>query len=222
MTTRIVLVDDHQVFAETLCRALETEADLDVAAIAHDLPTALAAVERENPDVVVTDHRLGAAGADGADGVAVTKAVLAASPSTAVVMLTASEDDRVLVAAIEAGCTGFVTKTQPLSDVVAAIRSASTGEALVNPQMLARVLPRLANRRTAPADQLTKREREVLGVMVTGASNQAMADQLFISRDTVRNHVASILQKLGAHSKLEAVAVAMQRGIVEPPGTELT
>lgn len=220
MTTRIVLVDDHQVFAETLRRALETEADLDVAAIAHDLPTAMRAVGQENPDVVVTDHRLGAAGGDAADGVAVAKAVLSASPSTAVVMLTASEDDRVLVAAIEAGCTGFVTKTQPLADVVAAIRSASTGEALVNPQMLARVLPRLANRRTAPADQLTKREREVLDVMVTGASNQAMAEQLFISRDTVRNHVASILQKLGAHSKLEAVAVAMQRGIVEPPGND--
>jgi DNA-binding NarL/FixJ family response regulator len=217
--TRIVLVDDHQVFVETLSRALSTEPDLDVVAIASDLRGALEAVRRESPDVVVTDHRLGAsASTTGEDGVAVATSVLRESPSTAVVMLTASEDDRVLVAAIEAGCTGFVTKTQPLDDVIAAIRSASSGEALVNPTMLARVLPRLANRRDSPGDQLTKRELEVLGVMSTGAANQVIAERLFISRDTVRNHVASILQKLGAHSKLEAVAIALQRGIIEPPG----
>jgi DNA-binding NarL/FixJ family response regulator len=218
MSTRIVLVDDHQVFAETLCRALQSEPELEVAAIAADLAGALDAVRRERPDVVVTDHRLGSAAPGGAaDGVAVTEAVLAEAPGTAVVMLTASEDDRVLVAAIEAGCTGFVTKTQPLGDVIAAIRSAAAGEALVNPTMLARVLPRLAHRRTAPSDTLTRRELEGLEVMSSGASNQAIAERLFISRDTVRNHVASILQKLGAHSKLEAVAVALQRGIVEPP-----
>lgn len=217
MSTRIVLVDDHQVFAETLCRALATEPGFEVVALASTKDDAVEAVRRERPDVVVTDHRLG--GGPDADGVAVTTEVLAMLPGTAVVMLTASEDDRVLVAAIEAGCTGFVTKTQPLGDVINAIRSASTGEAVVNPTMLARVLPRLASRRNTPSDHLTKRELEVLGAMVTGASNQVIADRLFISRDTVRNHVASILQKLGAHSKLEAVALALQRGIVDPPGT---
>jgi DNA-binding NarL/FixJ family response regulator len=216
--TRIVLVEDHQVFAETLCRALQSESDLDVVAIVNNHDDALEAVRRERPDVVVTDHRLGGAG--NADGVVVATSVLAESPTTAVVMLTASEDDRVLVAAIEAGCTGFVTKTQPLGDVIAAIRSAATGEALVNPTMLARVLPRLANRRTTPGGQLTKRELEVLGVMSNGASNQAIAETLYISRDTVLNHVASILQKLGAHSKLEAVALALQRGIIDPPLAE--
>lgn len=218
MSTRIVLVEDHQVFAETLCRALQAEPDLDVVATVSTYEAALDAVRRERPHVVVTDHRLGGAG--NGDGVAVTNAVLSESPSTAVVMLTASEDDRVLVAAIEAGCTGFVTKTQPLGDVIAAIRSAASGEALVNPTMLARVLPRLANRREPPGNQLTRRELEVLNVMSTGASNQAIAETLFISRDTVRNHVASILQKLSAHSKLEAVAVALQRGIIEPPASE--
>src|SRR5687768_13153788 len=103
--TRIVLVEDHQVFAETLQRALQTEPDLEVVGLAGDLPQAIDVVRRERPDVVVTDHRLG--GAAGADGVAVATAVLAESPTTAIVMLTASEDDRVLVAAIEAGCTGF-------------------------------------------------------------------------------------------------------------------
>jgi DNA-binding NarL/FixJ family response regulator len=215
-TTRIVLVEDHQVFAETLQRALQTEPDLEVVAILKDLPGVVELVRRDPPDVVVTDHRLGS----GADGVAVARAVLAEAPTTAVVMLTASEDDRVLVAAIEAGCTGFVTKTQPLGDVIAAIRSAAAGEALVNPTMLARVLPRLASRRTTPTDQLTRRELEVLGVMASGASNQAIADQLYISRDTVRNHVASVLQKLGAHSKLEAVAIALKRGIIDAPGDD--
>lgn len=216
MSVRIVIVDDHQVFAETLSRALASEPDLEVVAVTADLAGAVEATRREGPDVVVTDHRLGGAGS--ADGVAVATAVLRERPGTAVVMLTASDDDRVLVAAIEAGCTGFVTKTQPLGDVIGAIRSASTGEAVVNPTMLARVLPRLATRSQPPAEQLTKRELEVLQVMATGAANQAIADQLFISRDTVRNHVASILQKLGAHSKLEAVAVALQRRIIDPPG----
>ena len=213
-TTRIVLVEDHQVFAETLQRALQIEPDLEVVAITKDLPGVVDLVRRDPPDVVVTDHRLGS----GADGVAVARAVLVESPSTAVVMLTASEDDRVLVAAIEAGCTGFVTKTQPLGDVIAAIRSAAAGEAVVNPTMLARVLPRLASRHSMPTDQLTRRELEVLGVMASGGSNQAIADRLFISRDTVRNHVASVLQKLGAHSKLEAVAIALRRGIIDAPG----
>jgi DNA-binding NarL/FixJ family response regulator len=217
MPTRIVLVDDHQVFAETLCRALTTEPGLEVVALAATRADAVDAVRRERPDVVVTDHRLG--GGPGEDGVRVAIDVLDEFPGTAVVMLTASEDDRVLIAAIEAGCTGFVTKTQPLGDVIAAIRSASAGEAVVNPTMLARVLPRLARRREEPVDHLTKRELEVLEIMAGGASNQVIADQLFISRDTVRNHVSSILQKLGAHSKLEAVAHALQRGIVEPPGS---
>jgi len=217
MPTRIVLIDDHQVFAETLCRALMTEPGLEVVALAATRAEAIEAVRRERPDVVVTDHRLG--GGPGEDGVQVATDVLEEFPGTAVVMLTASEDDRVLVAAIEAGCTGFVTKTQPLGDVIAAIRSASAGEAVVNPTMLARVLPRLARRRDVPVDHLTRREREVLEIMAGGASNQMIADRLFISRDTVRNHVSSILQKLGAHSKLEAVAHALQRGIVEPPGS---
>ncbi len=213
--TRVVLVDDHQMFVETLQRALGSEPDLEVVAVATTMEEALEAVRRERPAVVVTDHRLGQGPA--ADGIAVAEAVLAELPGTAVVMLTALEDDRVLVAAIEAGCTGFLTKTQPLSDVVAAIRAASTGESVVNPALLARVLPRLASRRS-PSEHLTRRELEVLAVMASGASNQAIAGQLFISRDTVRNHVASILQKLGAHSKLEAVALALRRGILDPPG----
>jgi DNA-binding NarL/FixJ family response regulator len=212
--TRIVLVDDHQMFTETLCRALASEPDLDVVAVANDAGTGIAAVRAERPDVLVTDYRLGGA----EDGVAVTTTVLGELPDTAVVMLTASEDDRVLMAAIEAGCTGFVTKTQPFGDVVAAIRAASTGEALVNPTMLARVLPRLANRGQEADAHLTRRELEVLEVMAGGASNQAIANQLHISRDTVRNHVAAILQKLDAHSKLEAVSIAMKRNIILPPG----
>ncbi len=212
--TRIVLVDDHQVFVDTLRRALDGEPDLDVVAVATDLDGALAAVREHRPDLVVTDHGLGSRQGD---GVAVTTAVLAEAPQTAVVMLTAAADDNVLVAAIGAGCTGFVTKTQPLGEVIATIRAAATGEARIDPAMLARVLPRLARRRAPAGDQLTKRELEVLEVIASGAANQTIADALFISRDTVRNHVASILQKLGAHSKLEAVAIALQRGIIEPP-----
>lgn len=209
MPVRIVLVDDHQVFSETLRLALAAEPELEVVALASTRQEAVEAAIRERPDVVVTDYWLAG---DAPEGVAVAVDVLSAVPGTAVVMLTASDDHQVLLDAIDAGCTAYVTKSQPLREVVAAIRSASMGEAVVNPALLARVLPKLAARR--PGGDLTRRELDVLEIMVTGASNQAIAERLAISRDTVRNHVASILQKLGVHSKLEAVALALERGIV--------
>jgi DNA-binding NarL/FixJ family response regulator len=143
--------------------------------------------------------------------------ILERRPEVRVVMLTASHDDVVLAAALEAGCAGFVTKSESLDTVLAAVRGAAAGEAVITPALLARLLPRLGARTRGRNPDLTPREREVLVLIARGGTNQQIANELSLSRDTVRNHVAQILSKLGVHSKLQAAAVAVQRGLVSPP-----
>ena len=207
-TIRLLVVDDHGVFATSVGRALSDEPDIEVVATAS---TAAEAREHvlQGVDVVLCDYRLG----DG-DGATLAVELRERQPDVQVVMLTASEDDSVLLAAIDAGCCGFLTKSQPLEEVIAAVRAAAAGESVISPAMLARLLPRLGRNPVSTSADMTPRELEVLEVMSKGGSNQVIADELFVSRDTIRNHVASILRKLDAHSKLEAVAVAAQRGII--------
>ena len=114
----------------------------------------------------------------------------------------------------DAGCSGFVTKAESLDTVLAAVRAAAVGEAVINPALLARLLPRLGGRPRGRNPDLTPREREVLELVARGGTNAQIADELVLSTDTVRNHVSSILSKLGVHSKLQAAAVAVQRGLV--------
>lgn len=205
---RLLVVDDHDVFATSVGRAISDEPDIEVVDTVSTAAAAREAVGRD-VDVVLCDFRLG----DG-DGASLTAEFRETHPDVKVVMLTASEDDSVLLLAIDAGCCGFLTKTQPLDEVLAAVRSAAAGESVVSPALLARLLARLGRTTGSAPDELTTREQEVLEVMSKGGSNQAIADELFVSRDTIRNHVASILRKLGAHSKLEAVSIAVQRGLV--------
>lgn len=208
---RVMIVDDHQVFAASLARVLGDEDDIDVVATAATAAEAIGAMRGE-VDVVLTDFRL-----TGGDGVQLARELVSAWPEAKVVMLTASNDEAVMAAALEAGCAGFITKSDPLDLVLASVRSAAAGESVVSPAMLARLLPKLVTRGARGRNpDLTPREREVLQAMARGGSNQQIADELFLSRDTVRNHVASILSKLGVNSKLQAVTLAIQRGIVSP------
>lgn len=203
----VLIVDDHEVFAASLARTLADEDDIVVLGTAGNADDALLMLAPE-VDVVLCDHRL-----VGRSGIEVAGELRRRSPTVQVVMLTATNDDSVAIAAIEAGCAGFVTKSQSLAEVLAAVRAAAKGESVVSPALLARLLPRLG-RRAGPRPELTARELEVLGLMADGRSNQAIADDLGLARDTVRNHVANILTKLDAHSKLEAVANAVRRGLV--------
>jgi DNA-binding NarL/FixJ family response regulator len=206
---RVLVVDDHDVFATSLARTLATEPGLTVMDPVVDRTGALAAAETE-PDVILMDFRLG-----GANGVEVAREILRRHQSTQIVMLTASSDETVLASALEAGCAGFVTKHEPLERVVQAVRGAAAGEAVITPHLLARLLPRLSHKRGRGRNpELTPREREVLELVTRGLSNQQIADELVLSRDTVRNHISSILSKLDAHSKLQAAAIAVQRGLV--------
>jgi len=121
----------------------------------------------------------------------------------------------VLVQAIEAGASGFVSKTRSLDEVTSAVRAAASGEALISPEMLARLLPRLGRAGTAARPQeLTEREREVLVLLADGLTNAAIAERLVVSVHTVRNHIANLSAKLGAHSKLEALSIAVREGLL--------
>jgi DNA-binding NarL/FixJ family response regulator len=206
---RVLVVDDHEVFGASLARSLGDEPDLEVVGAVTSAPAAMTALEKVGADVVLSDFRL----ADD-DGVSLTRQIADRWPDVAVVMLTASNDEAVLSAALEAGCAGFVTKAESLETVIAAVRAAAVGEAVITPALLARLLPRLSSRPRGRNPDLTPREREVLTLIVEGGTNQEIADRLVLSRDTVRNHVSSILSKLGVHSKLQAAAAATQRGLV--------
>ena len=208
----VVIIDDHRMFTESIGRLLDTEEGLSVVGSATTAAEGVLLVRREKPAVVLVDYQM-----PDQDGVEVTAAIKSEDPDVMVVMLTGSADDRVLLAAIEAGCSGFLTKDRASSEVAAAVRSAAAGEALISPGMLARLLPRLSPTHRTTAVELTAREREVLDHMAKGLSNKAIADALFLSVNTVRNYVQSTLMKLDAHSKLEAVAAAVRECLVAYP-----
>jgi len=123
----------------------------------------------------------------------------------------------VLLGAIDAGCSGFLTKDRAAGEVARAVRAAASGEALISPAQLARLLPRLSSKKTEVGTDLTRRELELLTHLARGSSNKAIAADLHLSLNTVRNYVQSVLTKLDAHSKLEAVATAVREGIIDYP-----
>lgn len=206
---RVLIVDDHEVLASSLALVLDQEPDLVTAGVANTLASARSLMSTTAPDVMLLDHRL----PDG-DGVDAIASLLAIRPSVRIVVLTASAAEHVLVAAIEAGAAGFLSKTRSIAEVTAAVRAAGSGESVISPELLARLLPRLQRGGVASRTELTEREREVLALVAGGLSNAAIADRLTVSVHTVRNHIANLSSKLGAHSKLEALAIALRQGLV--------
>lgn len=212
---RVLVCDDHKIVADGLAALLGAGGTSVVAVVG----TVADAVERSaalRPDVVLMDYEL----PDG-NGVEATRAIKAAVPEANVVMLTSFADESVLVAAIEAGCCGFLTKHKSAQDVVAAVRLAAAGEALISPDMLVRLLPRLrrSTQEHKLGSDLTVREREVLGLLADGLSSESIAGRLYLSSNTVRNHVQAVLTKLGAHSRLEAVSIAARAGLLDRRGS---
>lgn len=208
---RVVIVDDHEVLAASLARVLDDESDIATVGLASTLAQAKARVRSSSPDVLILDRRL----PDG-DGVAAIGELKALRPSMHVLVLTGAHSDDVLVRALEGGATGFLSKTRSLAEVTTAVRAAAQGEASISPEMLARLLPKIA-RSPGQGPALTRREGEVLGMLARGMTNTAIATELAVSVNTVRNHVSNLSAKLGAHSKLEAMSIAMQRGLLSPP-----
>jgi DNA-binding NarL/FixJ family response regulator len=206
---RVLIVDDHEVLASSLAKTLDTEPDLLSVGVAGSLKQAAELIRTTAPDVLLLDHRL----PDG-DGVAAIGRLRELRPSMAVIVLTASPSEHLMVAAVEAGVSGFLSKTRSLAEVTSAVRAAAIGEAVISPEMLARLLPRLGGTGRVGAATLTEREREILGLIAQGLSNAAIAERLVVSVNTVRNHVANLLAKLGARSKLEALSIAIREGLL--------
>lgn len=197
---RVLLVDDHQMFIDSLVRLLGDEDDLDVVGVAGSGEQCLAILGPSRPHVVVLDFQL----PDG-NGAVVATAVLRADPTVKVIMLTGQADVAAARAAAESGCSAFVTKDKAAQELVDCVRAAYEGRALLAPP---------DNHATTAAPSLSLREREVLVLLADGIATDVIADRLFISRNTVRAHVQRVITKLGAHSKLEAVAIARRHGLL--------
>lgn len=209
---RVLIIDDHKMFADSLARLLSDEPDIDVVGLSSTGAEGVSLALALRPAVVVVDFSM----PDG-DGVGITSQIKAQAPDINVVMLTGSVDDSVLLQAIEAGCSGYLTKDRAAAEVVGAVRLAAAGEATISPRELARLLPKLGGQQRSLGSDLTARELEILTMLAGGAANALIATSLHLSVNTVRNYVQSILTKLGAHSKLEAVAIGVRAGVVRFP-----
>lgn len=209
---RVLIIDDHKMFADSLARLLGDELGIDVLGIANNGEQALEMCARLRPTVVLVDYQL-----PDMNGAALAAELKSADPDLMIVMLTGANEDRVLLDAIDAGCCGFITKDRAAIEVVKAVRGAAAGEALISPLLLARLLPKLKRTYRSLGSDLTERERATLNRLAEGWSNKAIASDLNLSLNTVRNYVQSLLSKLGAHSKLEAVSTAVREGIIDYP-----
>jgi DNA-binding NarL/FixJ family response regulator len=207
--TRVLVVDDHVVFGQLVSRALSQEADLTCVGTASSLSEARRLCAALRPDVVLMDVRL----PDG-DGVDATAGLIAGNPDVRVVVLSAFIDADLMRRASRAGATALLAKDGELDDLLHAIRSAEPGSLAVNPRLLHQLVRE--SERPSPGPDLTQREREVLQRLADGSDLTLIAREMCISVHTCRGHVKSVLSKLGVHSQLPAVVVAMRAGLIEP------
>lgn len=209
---KILVVDDQALLAEAMMRLLDGADGISVLGTAGTVEEAVHLADEKNPDVVLMDWQL----PDGT-GRDLIERMRRVRPDIKVVVLTGLPDETVLAEAIEAGCSGVLNKNRPYEDVVESIKAARAGEVTVPLARLQAVMARLGPGQPKGNEGLTERELDVLSLLAEGLSNPAIAERLVISLHTVRNHVQRILVKLGAHSKHEAVAVAIRREIVGIP-----
>jgi DNA-binding NarL/FixJ family response regulator len=207
----VLVVDDHALFADALQARLAQEPDLCPVLVAYSVKAAAAQAAVARPAVVVLDVVLG----DGS-GLDLVATLRETSPMTNCVMLSAVESVDDVVTALTRGARAWLPKTIDINHLVRVVRGVHRGEAWVAPDLLGRVLPDLVNRSRAPQDPLaglSPREREVLQCMVDGLSRAEIAEQLGVSGNTVRTHAQNLIAKLGVHSTLESVAVALRHGV---------
>jgi two-component system response regulator DegU len=215
VTIRLMLADDHRMLREGLSRSM-SEQGFDVVGEAGDGEQAVKLAEQLRPDVVLMDVTM-----PEMDGVEATRQIRASLPNIRVVMLTMHADQEVLAAAIRAGASGYLVKDCSTAEIAAAVRMAVSGETALSPQLAASMLDevrRLDGAQSFGAAEeervITRREEEVLQLIADGCSTPEVAERLYISQKTVKNHLASIYQKLDARDRTQAVLQAVRMGIV--------
>lgn len=209
---RIVIADDHALFRTGLMHVLEREPDLTIVGEAVHGEDAIGRVRDLQPDVLLLDIRMPVL-----DGIAALPGIREAAPDCRVIMLTQSDADEDLYQSIKAGASGYLLKEIAPEEIAEAIRRVVEGEAVISPAMssvLLRQFAALVAREQPMSGRLSARELEVLGLLCEGLGNREIAERLFIAENTVRNHVRSILEKLGLTSRMQAVAYAMREGLV--------
>ena len=207
---RVLIVDDQEIFAQSVVRLLDNNPAFKVVGTAGDVSHAIGAAAAYQPDVVLMDFEL----PDG-DGPQATEQIKALMPDVQVIMLTVRADDEALVRALAAGCSGFVRKDESVESLFRSILAVHEGETIAPPIDLAPLLRRLPPTHRGLGAELTPREQDVLRLMAKGLVNKEVARRLGLRLNTVRNHVQNIFYKLEAHSKLEAVAIAVREGLLD-------
>jgi DNA-binding NarL/FixJ family response regulator len=207
---RIVVVDDHPIVRQGLVATLEDEADFEVAGAASSAEDAVALVAELRPDLVLLDLEL-----PGLSGVEAIPRLLEASPNTRILIFTAYDTDERVLTAIRAGAKGYLLKGAAVAEIAGAIRAVASGGTALAPSVAAKLAE--AVRAPRGAGPLTGREREVLRLIAQGLPGKQIANALSISERTVKFHTASVIRKLGADNRAQAVALAAQRGLLEPP-----
>jgi NarL family two-component system response regulator LiaR len=208
---RIMLVDDHEVVRRGLRAFLDSQPDFTVVAEASSGEEALTLVTQHLPDVVLMDLVM-----PGMDGVEATRRVTQASPRTAVIVLTSYHQDEHIFPALQAGAISYVLKDIAMSDLADAVRKAALGEAVLNPNVAARVLREMRGgiaEEANPFVELTDREMDVLNLIAEGQSNSEIAENLVISEYTVKGHVSNILSKLHLNDRTQAAVYAWREGL---------
>ncbi|MBA9050765.1 MULTISPECIES: response regulator [Streptomyces] len=211
----VIIADDHRVVREGLATILGAVSGVHVAGLAADGAQAVDLAARHEADVVLMDLHM-----PGTDGVEATRRLRTERPATAVVVLTTYTDDDSILAALEAGATGYLTKNASAADIRRAIEAAASGHAMLDPLAAARLIH--ASRRTDPGhtaknaalpDGLTEREAQVLGLIAQGLSNAEIASRLYLSRSTVKTHIHQIFAKTGSRDRPQAIVYAHRHGI---------
>jgi two-component system NarL family response regulator len=213
---RILIVDDHILFREGLSGLLSRQSDMQVVGEASSVHEAIEKFRALKPDIILMDFNL----SDGT-GLDATRVILQESPETNIIFLTVHDDDERLFAAVRLGAKGYLIKNLPVAKLLSALRGIKNGEAPISRHMMSKILTEFS--KSNPCDQegpsplavLTGREMEVISELATNATNREIADRLFISENTVRNHMHNILDKLNLSGRREAVALARQYGLGE-------
>jgi DNA-binding NarL/FixJ family response regulator len=214
---RVLIVDDHALFRRGLIMVLESEEGIEVVAEAEDGEEAVRKAADAAPDVVLMDVRM-----PRVSGIEATRQIADVVPTAKILMLTVSDEEEDLYEAIKAGATGYLLKEISIEEVADAIRAVTHGQSLISPSMASKLLTefnslarRAEEKQQVPAPRLTERELQVLKLVAQGGSNREIAEQLFISENTVKNHVRNILEKLHLHSRMEAVVYAVREKLLD-------